>query len=60
MPITVVDEMTTIEPQDQHLHEPVTVRVIVLRAGVPYETEQQVCATCLDVLGEKPVKRAAA
>jgi len=52
--------MTTIEPHSQHVHEPVTVRVIVLRAGVPYETEQQVCATCLDVLDEKPVKRAAA
>ena len=52
--------MTTIEPHNMHEHEPVTVRVIVLRAGVPYETEQLVCATCLDVLDEKPVKRAAA
>jgi hypothetical protein len=53
-------EMTTIKPLDEHRHEPMTVRVIVLRAGVPYETEQQVCATCLRVLDEKPVKRAAA
>jgi hypothetical protein len=53
-------EMTTIKPLDEHRHEPMTVRVIVLRAGVPYETEQQVCAVCLRVLDEKPVKRAAA
>jgi hypothetical protein len=59
LPITLEGEMTT-EPHDTHEHDPVTVRVIVLRAGVPYETEQLVCATCLDVLDEKPVKRAAA
>jgi hypothetical protein len=60
VPITLGVQMTTIKPLDEHRHEPVTVRVIVLRAGVPYETEQQVCATCLRVLDEKPVKRAAA
>jgi hypothetical protein len=60
LPITLQMEMTTIQPHDEHTHEPMTVRVIVLRAGVPYETEQQVCATCLRVLDEKPVRRAAA
>jgi hypothetical protein len=52
--------MTTIQPPDKHKHDPMHVRVIVLRAGVPYETEQQVCASCLRVLDEKPVRRAAA
>jgi NMD protein affecting ribosome stability and mRNA decay len=43
-------------------HEHVTKRVHVLlqRAGVPYEIEQQVCTDCARVLDEKPVKRAAA
>ena len=44
------------------IHEHVAKRVHVLmqRAGVPYEIEQQVCASCARVLDEKPVKRAAA
>jgi hypothetical protein len=60
LPITLGEEMTTIQPPDKHKHDPMHVRVIVLRAGVPYETEQQVCASCLSVLDEKPVRRAAA
>ena len=56
----------TNQPSDKHKHEhdhehdPMHVRVLVVRAGIPYETEQQVCAGCLRVLDEKPVKRAAA
>ena len=44
------------------IHEHVAKRVLVLlqRAGVPYEFEQQVCTGCRVVLDEKPVKRAAA
>ena len=44
------------------IHEHVAKRVLVLlqRAGVPYEMEQQVCSSCSRVLDEKPVKRAAA
>ena len=44
------------------LHEHVAKRVHVLlqKAGVPYEIEQQVCQACARVLDEKPVKRAAA
>lgn len=54
----------TIQPpakhEQVHEHDPMHVRVLVVRAGIPYETEQQVCAGCLRVLDEKPVKRAAA
>jgi NMD protein affecting ribosome stability and mRNA decay len=44
------------------IHEHVAKRVLVLlqRAGVPYEMEQQVCSSCSRVLDEKPVKRATA
>jgi len=54
-----------IEMSAQHttkIHEHVAKRVHVLlqRAGIPYEFEQQVCADCARVLDEKPVKRAAA
>jgi hypothetical protein len=44
----------------QHEHEAKRVYVLFQRAGVPYEIEQQVCASCAQVLDEKPVKRAAA
>jgi hypothetical protein len=47
------------EPHD-HEHDPKRIRVLIARAGVPYEIEQQVCAACLRVLDEKSVKRAAA
>jgi hypothetical protein len=55
--------MTTQPPakhQYEHEHDPMQVRVLVIRAGIPYETEQHVCAGCLRVLDERPVKRAAA
>jgi len=44
------------------VHEHIAKRVHVLsqRAGVPYETEQQVCTACARILDEKPLKRAAA
>jgi NMD protein affecting ribosome stability and mRNA decay len=50
------------ERQPRRLHDHVAKRVHVLlqRAGVPYEVEQQVCTDCRRILDEKPVKRAAA
>ena len=53
---------TMIERQPTKLHEHVAKRVHVLlqRAGVRYEVEQQVCTGCSRILDEKPVKRAAA
>jgi NMD protein affecting ribosome stability and mRNA decay len=43
-----------------HEHVAKRVHVLIQRAGVPYEIEQQVCTSCARVLDEKPVKRAAA
>jgi NMD protein affecting ribosome stability and mRNA decay len=52
----------TSERQPIPIHEHIAKRVHVLqqRAGVPYEVERQVCTNCREVLGEKPLKRAAA
>lgn len=44
----------------KHEHVAATVHVVVQRAGIPYEIEQQVCMSCHAVLGETPVKRTAA
>ena len=44
----------------EHQHTAKQVHVLLQRAGVPYEIEQQVCVSCSRVLGEKPVRRAAA
>lgn len=43
-----------------HEHVAKHVHVLVLRAGVPYEIDRQVCVACERVLVEKPVKRLAA
>jgi NMD protein affecting ribosome stability and mRNA decay len=43
-----------------HEHVAKRVHVVLQRAGVPYEVEQQVCADCSHILDEKPVKRATA
>jgi hypothetical protein len=43
-----------------HEHVAKRVHVLLQKAGVPYEIEQQVCQACAHVLDEKPVKRAAA
>jgi NMD protein affecting ribosome stability and mRNA decay len=43
-----------------HEHTLHRVHVVIQRAGVPYEIEQQVCSDCARVLDEKPVKRATA
>jgi NMD protein affecting ribosome stability and mRNA decay len=54
--------MTTRNSNLATIHEHVAKRVYVLsqKAGVPYETEQQVCQACARILDEKPVRRAAA
>ena len=59
MPITV-SVMTSQHPTNVHEHVAKRVHVVLQRAGVPYEVEQQVCAACSRVLDEKPVRRAAA
>jgi NMD protein affecting ribosome stability and mRNA decay len=43
-----------------HEHVAKRVHVLLQRAGIPYEMEQQVCEACRRILDEKPVKRAAA
>ena len=59
MPITVSVIMSQ-HPAKVHEHVAKRVHVVLQRAGVPYEVEQQVCTGCSRVLDEKPVKRAAA
>ena len=43
-----------------HRHTGVRTYVLLQRLGVPYEVERTVCSECRHVLGERPVKRAAA
>jgi hypothetical protein len=44
----------------KHAHTAVRTYVLSQRLGVPYEVERTVCAQCRQVLGERPLKRAAA
>jgi len=60
VPITL-NEMSQRQPLTKiHEHVGKRVHVLLQRAGVPYEVEQQVCTDCSRVLDEKPVKRATA
>jgi NMD protein affecting ribosome stability and mRNA decay len=43
-----------------HRHTAVTKKILGQRAGVPYEVERKVCSSCSRVLGERPLRRAAA
>ena len=52
--------MSERQPIKVHEHVAKRVHVLLQRAGVPYEVEQQVCTGCARILDEKPVKRAAA
>jgi NMD protein affecting ribosome stability and mRNA decay len=52
--------MSTQHKPKSHEHVAKRVHVLLQRAGVPYEIEQQVCADCRRILDEKPVRRAAA
>jgi hypothetical protein len=53
-------QMTAQHPVKVHEHVAKRVHVLLQRAGIPYEMEQQVCTFCSRVLDEKPVRRAAA
>jgi NMD protein affecting ribosome stability and mRNA decay len=48
------------KPITIHEHVAKRVHVLLQRAGVPYEVEQQVCTDCSRILDEKPLRRAAA
>ena len=52
--------MTKRPPVKSHEHVAKLIHVVQQRAGIPYEVERQVCAGCAHILGERPVKRAAA
>jgi hypothetical protein len=43
-----------------HKHQAVVKHELRQRSGVPYEVETSVCRACARVLGERPLKRAAA
>jgi uncharacterized CHY-type Zn-finger protein len=43
-----------------HRHRKVTTHAIRQRSGVPYEVERIVCATCRQLLEERPLRRTAA
>jgi len=43
-----------------HRHNAVARRVVVQRAGVPYELERTVCTECARVLAERTLRRTAA
>ena len=47
-------------PVQEHKHQSATVHALRQRAGIPYEVERKVCSSCGRVLGEKPIRRAAA
>jgi len=42
----------------QHRHRSVVTLVITQRAGVPYELERIMCATCGQELGRRELRRA--
>ena len=43
-----------------HVHTAVSTHAVRQRDGVPYEVRRTVCAECARVLGERPLRRAAA
>ncbi|MCP9487613.1 MAG: hypothetical protein MSC30_17335 [Gaiellaceae bacterium MAG52_C11] len=43
-----------------HRHKAVTTHVLSQHAGIPYEIERTLCSDCRRVLGERPLRRAAA
>ena len=48
------------EATGTHEHVAERVHIVLLRKGVPYEVEREVCADCHEVLAETPLKRASA
>jgi hypothetical protein len=58
-----VNEMaktTTDSGELSHRHTATTTYLLRPRSGVPYEIERKVCTACQRVLGERPLRRAAA
>ncbi|HEX6491576.1 MAG TPA: hypothetical protein VF002_09435 [Gaiellaceae bacterium] len=49
-----------IQFRSPHRHTTVTTRLLRQREGIPYEFERIHCSGCRRVLGERPLKRAAA
>jgi hypothetical protein len=49
-----------IQRRRAHRHTSVQTHVLLQRLGVPYEVERTVCSACGEVLGERPLRRAAA
>ncbi len=43
-----------------HRHKAVTTHVLSQHAGIPYEIERTLCSDCRRILGERPLRRAAA
>ncbi len=43
-----------------HDHTRMTVHAVWQKAGVPYEIHRTVCAACMQVLEEQPLRRAVA
>jgi NMD protein affecting ribosome stability and mRNA decay len=60
VPITLTEMKERQPVTKMHEHVAKRVHVLLQRAGVPYEVEQQVCTDCSRILDEKPVKRATA
>lgn len=56
----IESEMSAQHPVKVHEHVAKRVHVLLQRAGIPYEIEQQVCTSCAQIIDERPVKRAAA
>jgi NMD protein affecting ribosome stability and mRNA decay len=58
--LTVKETMNSRPSTIAHEHVAKRVHVLLQKAGIPYEMEQQVCQACARILDEKTVKRAAA
>ena len=46
------------EVKGTHEHVAERVHVVLLRQGVPYEVEREICVDCRAILAETPLKRA--
>lgn len=61
--ISTVKEQMTVSlhrKRPLHRHKAVTTHVLSQHAGIPYEIERTQCSDCRRVLGERPLRRAAA
>jgi len=60
--VTVVKKqrMTRTSENSQHRHRAVTSLAIAQRNGIPFEVARVTCATCGQLLDERPLRRTAA